>query len=146
MALFNYQDDEFSLYDALFKPLTGAFGPLTGSALAADVPFSAGGAISLATREADGLYVTTELIRDRDQLVSAEGLNYELFMFSSLAPATVREILGHVATVHLDMPLEEGGLADVGQLSFEPLPGAAVRFRKFSEEPAGFGLYQVSFA
>lgn len=138
MALPQFTEEQFTSFDMLTAPLRDAFGPFDRE------PMSAPGSIDLVSRARDGLYVTCGLADAPGRAKSADGLAYELVMFTGAAPETAQAILGYVADCHADEALEDGGLASVEGLG--DLPNQAVRITKYADGPEGMGLYQVSFA
>lgn len=138
MALPQYSEDHFAPFEALKAGLEAAFGPLDAD------PLPGSGTFTVMSRQRDGLYVTCGLAGAPARRPSAEGLAYELVMFTTEAPDVAQAILAQVATHHADTPLEDGGLMHLDVSG--DLPNRTVRFRRFDETPDGAGLYQVSFA
>lgn len=142
--MFDIEDDEFAIYTLLFAPLEEVFGPLDDHVLSAPVPFCVGGAVSLCMREAHGLYVTFDLVRERGQTPSAEGLRYELFVEGAAGDAEAGALLDALAQHFFEVPLADGMEVALADLGLEGAGDARVRLTKFSEAPKGFGLYEVS--
>jgi hypothetical protein len=134
-----------SHYEALFRELQRKHGRLDKETVTSIVGFNGGGPVSLSKLEKKSIYVTCELSLYPEQLVSEEGLKFELLslgafdlltcrvLFTTLGSLSMQETLGHDHTIEVREALQSG----------EP---SQVRLRLFSECEIGgerFGVYQV---
>jgi hypothetical protein len=137
------EDDEdlFAVYDELFAPLEAKFGPLDDEVLSSPMMMFG---MSFSMREADGLYVTYEpyhLIETQ----SREGLKFALFMISPERRDIVTDLLEAIAQWVLENEIGNGDTIDLSAFEIEDLPAKTAEISLFSQQPEGFGLYEVRF-
>lgn len=130
-------------YERLFRRLVREQGPLANETLTSVIGFSAGGPVSMC-RVGDGL-VTVELSLYEEQLVSAEGIRYELFSRIPIGEDLTREMFTALGNLSMTARLGDGHTVDLTHVLESPDVGQ-VRLRLHSR--AGFllsryGLYEV---
>jgi len=134
-------EDLFAVYDQLFAPLEAKFGALDDDILSSPMMMFG---MSFSLREADGLYVTYEpyhLIETQ----SREGLKFALFMVLPGQQDLATDLLEAMAQWALENQIGNGDTIDLSVFEIEYLPAKTAEISLFSQQPEGFGLYEVRF-
>ena len=134
-------DDMFAVYDELFAPLEAKFGPLDDDVLSSPMMMFG---MSFMLREADGLYVTYEPYH-LAETQSREGLKFALFMVSTEPQDVVTDLLEAIAGWVLENEIGSGDTIDLSKFELEGLSSQTAEVTLFSQQPQGFGLYEVRF-
>ena len=142
MTITNYQE----FYSLLFGGLVEVHGPLDSETVTSIVGFSVGGPVSLAKSESQNIVATCELAAYPEQVVSSEGLNYELLSIGHFELDWCRSVFTALGALGMEAELGDGHTIDISGIIEKGDRNTEVLLRLFSQMSYGgknYGVYQV---
>ena len=135
-----------NLYKELYAPLEEKYGPLDEDTITSIVGFSVGGPVSLSKIEYIKLFVTSELATYPEQILSTEGLKFELFTVGSHSEEWCRTVFTAIGDHSFEAELGDRHRIHIAGLIEGPEATDTVQLRLFSKSTIGnveYGLYEV---
>ncbi len=132
-------------YAALFSSVERDFGPAATETLTAVIGFTAGGPVSVCRFGSEPVYVTCELSLNPEQVLSAEGVRFELMSRLPLSEYETQDFLTGLGAFSLEARLGDRHTIDVSAA----FPGGGiqvVRLQLYTTCEIGgtkYGIYEV---
>jgi len=131
-------------YQLLFAPVEAEVGPLGEDTFIGIVGFGGGGPVSVCQARHTSVVVTCELSLYPEQIVSADGLKYELLTRLPVSVAEAQTLLTALGNLSMKATLGDGHTIDVSGVLDNGLH--TVRLRHYSSTAVGktqCGIYEV---
>ena len=131
-------------FDLLFELFRDRFGAFADATLSAIVGFDAGGPVSMFRVAGTSVFATCELSLYPEQILSSEGLRFELFS-TGFEESDARAVLTAIGDLSMGAELGDGHTVDVSS-ALEAERARSVALRLFSRRRIGdadYGVYEV---
>lgn len=138
--------DHHAFYAALFRDIEAEYGAFASDTLTAVIGFSAGGPVSLSYIPGKQVYASCELAAYPGQVVSTDGLKYELFTVG-LPEEWSRKALTAIGDLSWNAELGDGHTVDLSEVFESPRKTHVVRLELFSQidfQGTAYGIYRVA--